>query len=95
MFFKLIFNRVDIVEADSYDKAIEAYRKKMIEELSGPGGLYAFSLETVIPIRERGENICGDRHEVYFCNLPKGHAESHQQVSSSGNGGSIGWANVD
>lgn len=41
--------------------------------------------------RVRGP-MCGDRNGHYICNLPKGHAESHQSVNTSGNGGSIGWS---
>ena len=40
--------------------------------------------------------VCGTTNganSCFRCNLPKGHASDHQDVSLSGNGGAVGWAN--
>lgn len=35
---------------------------------------------------------CGDKHDCFTCNLPKGHAADHQDVHENGMGGAVGWA---
>jgi hypothetical protein len=43
------------------------------------------------PSGEQGTLRCGALNGSFVCNLPRGHAESHQDVHPSGNGGTVGW----